>query len=255
MSLLEVRGLTRHYGGVRAVHRLSFDLAAGEVCALIGPNGAGKSTCFALLSGLERPDAGRVRFAGTDITGLPPQRILRLGLARTFQIPAVFPSLDALDNVRAALLARAGLDFALLPRRLRPLADEARALLARVGLEELADRPAATLAYGDRKRLELAMALAHRPRLLLLDEPTAGLALGERFALVDELLAIVRAHRLAVLFTEHDMDVVFRIADRVMVMDHGELIAIGTPAEIRAHPRVRAVYLRGGALDDAETSP
>jgi len=255
VNLLEVRDLTRHYGGVRAVHRVSFDLPAGEISALIGPNGAGKSTCFALLSGLERPDAGRIRFAGRDITGLSPQRIWRLGIGRTFQVPAVFPSLEVIDNVRTALLAHHRRSLAPWRAAHRYHEAEALALLELVGLAGQRHRPAGVLAYGDLKRLELAMALAHGPSLLLLDEPTAGMALAERFALVDELLAIVRARRLTVLFTEHDMDVVFRIAQRIMVMDHGEIVAIGTPDEIRANPRVQEIYLRGGALDGLEVAP
>ncbi len=253
--LLQVEALTRHYGGVRAVDGVSFTLAEGEVRALIGPNGAGKSTCFALLSGLERPDRGRIRFAGRDITGLSPQRILRLGLARTFQIPAIFPSLDLADNLRVALLGRTRRTLAPWPPARRLAAAEIDELLSLVGLAERRHQPAGTLAYGDRKRLELAMALAHRPRLLLLDEPTAGMALSERFALIDQLLAIVRARGLTVLFTEHDMDVVFRIAETVMVMDRGRLVAVGPPAAIRADARVREVYLGGGLADEASGEP
>jgi len=251
--VLEVIHLSRRFGALRAVDGVSFQLARGEIRALIGPNGAGKSTCFDLISGLQRPDGGRVLLHGRDVTRLSPQRRARLGLARTFQIAAVFPSMSVGENVRLALLVRRRRLGALRCAR-RLFAEEVEALLAQVGLAGRADHPAAELAYGDLKRLELALALALEPSVLLLDEPTAGMGLAERFALAETVVAVARARGLAVLFTEHDMDVVFGFAERIMVMDHGRLLCVGTPEEVRADPRVQEVYLRGGALDGLEAA-
>jgi len=243
---LEAEGLVKAWGGVRAVDGVSFALAPGEMLALIGPNGAGKSTCFNMLNGQIRPDAGRVRLAGRDVTGLPPRAIWRLGVSRTFQITATFASMTVLDNVRMALLSHARRLLGLWRPAARQFTAEAEALLARVGMADQAGRPCGVLAYGDLKRLELAMALANRPHLLLMDEPTAGMAPAERVALMAETAAIARAGGIAVLFTEHDMDVVFTHADRVLVLDRGRLIAGGAPEAVRADPKVRQVYLGGG---------
>ncbi len=251
--VLEVRDLVRRFGALRAVDGVSFQLARGEIRALIGPNGAGKSTCFDLISGLQRPDAGRVLLAGRDVTRLPARRRARLGLARTFQIAAVFPSMTVEENVRLALIARHRRLATVRPAR-GLFREEVAALLAEVGRADHAARPAAELAYGDLKRLELALALALDPLVLLLDEPTAGMGLPERSALAETVVALARARGLAVLFTEHDMDVVFRFAERIMVMDHGRLLCVGTPEEVRADPRVLEVYLRGGALDGLEAA-
>ena len=244
--MLEVRGLAKAYGGIEAVRGVSFTVARGEMLAMIGPNGAGKSTCFNMLGGQVRPDAGTVRLDGQGITGLPPRAIWRHGVGRTFQVTAAFGSMLVRENVQVALIAAAGLTFrAWTPatRRLRP---EAEALLAQVGLLDQAERGAAVLAYGDLKRLELAVALAGRPRLLLMDEPTAGMAPSERTGLMGLVRRLATEAGLAVLFTEHDMDVVFGLADRVLVLDHGALLAEGSPAAIRAHPGVRAAYLGEG---------
>ena len=243
MSLLAVDGLTKAFGGVDAARDIGFSLDAGEMLALIGPNGAGKTTCFNMLGGQLAPDAGRIAFDGRDIAGLGAQAIWRLGIGRTFQIAATFRSLSVVENVQTALLSRAGGfgDF------LRPAAgrfrDEAMALLARTGIAGLATRTCGTLAYGDLKRVELALALAGKPRLLLMDEPTAGMATAERRALMALVASLARAEKIAVLFTEHDMEAVFAHAGRVIVLDRGRAIAAGTPAEIRADARVRAVYL------------
>ncbi|HWX49910.1 MAG TPA: ABC transporter ATP-binding protein [Roseomonas sp.] len=243
---LEAEGLVKSWGGVRAVDGVSFALAPGEMLALIGPNGAGKSTCFNMLNGQIQPDTGRVRLAGRDVTGLPPRAVWRLGVGRTFQITATFASMTVLDNVRMALLSHARRLFGLWRPAAHLFTAEAEALLARVGMAGQAARPCGVLAYGDLKRLELAMALANRPRLLLMDEPTAGMAPAERVALMAETAAIAREGGIAVLFTEHDMDVVFTHADRVLVLDRGRLIAGGTPETVRTDPRVRQVYLGGG---------
>jgi branched-chain amino acid transport system ATP-binding protein len=247
MATLEVAGLRKSFGGVAAVRDLSFRLDPGEMLALIGPNGAGKSTCFNMLNGQLRPDAGTVRLQGRDITGLPPRRVWRLGVGRTFQITATFGSMTVRENVQMALLSHA--------RRLaglwRPLAAQqaaaADALLARLGMADQANRPCGILAYGDLKRVELAIALANAPRLLLMDEPTAGMAPGERGALMALVAGIAREGGIAVLFTEHDMDVVFGHADRVLVLDRGALLAAGAPEAVRADPAVRAAYLGSGA--------
>ncbi len=242
-ALLEVEGLEKSFGGVKAVQGVTLAVAGGELLALIGPNGAGKSTCFNMLNGQLRPDKGRVRLAGRDITGLPPRAVWRLGVGRTFQITATFGSLSVLENVQMALLSH--------ERRLmglwRPVSAEdpgpARALLARVGMAEQAARPCGVLAYGDLKRVELAIALANSPRLLLMDEPTAGMAPNERVALMALTAEIARERSIAVLFTEHDMDVVFTHADRLLVLDRGRMLAEGKPSDVRENPRVRDVYL------------
>lgn len=222
---------------------VSLSVAGGELLALIGPNGAGKSTCFNMLNGQLRPDAGTIRLAGRDITGLPPRQVWRLGVGRTFQITATFGSLSVLENVQMALLSHTRRLFGLW----RPVTAldpaPALALLDRVGMAPQAARPCGVLAYGDLKRVELAIALANTPRLLLMDEPTAGMAPSERVALMALTARIARESGIAVLFTEHDMDVVFTHADRLVVLDRGAMLAAGSPAEVRADPRVREVYL------------
>ncbi|MDO9706859.1 ABC transporter ATP-binding protein [Paracraurococcus lichenis] len=245
MATLEVEGLAKNFGGVQAVRGVSFAVRPGEMLALIGPNGAGKSTCFNMLNGQLRPDAGRVRLLGRDITGLAPRKVWRLGVGRTFQITATFGSMTVLENVQMALLSHhRRLGGLWTPVRRLDRAD-AEALLARLGMAAQAERPCGILAYGDLKRVELAIALANDPKLLLMDEPTAGMAPQERVALMALTAGIARERGIAVLFTEHDMDVVFTHADRMLVLDRGTLIAEGAPAEVRANPRVREVYLGG----------
>jgi branched-chain amino acid transport system ATP-binding protein len=238
--------LRRSFGGQLAVDDVSFAVAPAEMLALIGPNGAGKSTCFNMLGGQLRPDSGRVALDGADITGLPPRAIARLGVGRTFQITATFGSMTLRENVQMALLAARRQAW----RAWRPVrtqhAAEADALLDAVELLPQAARFAAVLAYGDLKRLELAVALANHPRLLLMDEPTAGMAPAERVALMQLTRRLATDRGVAVLFTEHDMDVVFSTADRILVLNRGVLIAAGTGPEIRADARVREVYLGTG---------
>ena len=242
---LQVDGLHKAFGGVQAVVDVSFALSAGELLALIGPNGAGKSTCFNMLNGQLAPDSGIVRLGGRDIVGLSPRAIWRLGVGRTFQVTATFASLSVRENVQMALYSHAGRLRSLLQRFGAAMVVEADALLDQVGMRDQAERSCGVLAYGDLKRVELAMALANRPRLLLMDEPTAGMAPRERVALMELTARLARAHKIAVLFTEHDMDVVFGQADRIIVLDRGRLIAAGQPGEVRANPDVRAVYLGG----------
>lgn len=255
MNALAVERLSKAFGGVRAVDDVSFAVGAGERVALIGPNGAGKTTLFNAVNGQLRPDSGSVRIAGADVTGAAPHRIWRAGVGRTFQITATFASMTVLENVQVALATAGGFATSLgraLAHRERGAAER---LAERVGLAGQADVAASALPYGDLKRLELAVAMTNRPRLLLMDEPTAGIAAGERgamMALVDEL---VEAEGVAVLFTEHDMDVVFGHADRVVVLDRGRVIAEGAPETVRADETVRAVYLGDFAPGHGEAAP
>ena len=249
--LLEARGLTKSFGGVTAIADLDFGVPAGLVYAVIGPNGAGKTTLFNLLSGLYRPDEGRVRFAGEDLTGRAPHQIARLGLARTFQNLQIFFNMSALENVMVGAhgRGRAGLAAALLrPPRLRREEAEIRhwaaEALAFCGLADLADRPASALPYGALKRLEIARALAAQPRLLLLDEPAAGLNDTETLAL-QGLIGRIRDLGITVLLVEHHMGLVMAVAERILVLDYGSRLAEGTPAEVRANPAVIAAYLGG----------
>ncbi len=243
MSLLVARDLRKDFGGVQAVAGVSFTVAGGELVALIGPNGAGKSTCFNLLNGQIRPDSGQVVLDGTDITGWPPNHVWRLGVGRSFQVAATFASMTVRENVQMALIARHGRVWRFIRPARALFRAQAEALLALVGLADRADQGCGALAYGEVKRLELALALSNDPRLLLMDEPAAGLAPADRLVLMALVRRLAREQGRAVLFTEHDMDVVFTVADRVLVMDRGALIAEGTPDQVRADPRVRAVYL------------
>ncbi len=240
--VLAVRDLARSFDGVEALRGVSFDVAAGERVALIGPNGAGKTTCFNLINGQLAPDRGEVLLFGRRIDTLPPRAIAALRVGRTFQVAATFASMTVRENASVALLARAGRD-ASLAGSVDSVAREARDLLARTGLTDLADAHCASLAYGDAKRVELALALASRPRLLLMDEPTAGAGAAAREAVMRIVAHVARTEATAVLFTEHDMDVVFAHADRVIVLDRGAIIAAGPPAAVRADARVQAAYL------------
>ena len=241
--VLSVDRLSKSFGGVDAVRDVSFDVAAGELVALIGPNGAGKTTCFNLVNGQLAPDAGTIELSGTRIDRLPPRAIARMGVGRTFQVAATFASMTVRENVQLALLSHAGAHHGIAARATDCVRAEADALLERVRMAPLADRGCATLAYGDAKRVELALALAGKPRFLLMDEPTAGMSPRSRGRLMQLAADFARAEGIAVLFTEHDMGVVFGHADRVIVLDRGRVIAEGTPAEIRANASVQAVYL------------
>ena len=241
--VLAVDGLVKSFGGVAAVRDVSFTVAAGEVVALIGPNGAGKTTCFNLVNGQLAPDAGSVTLLGQRIDRLPPRATARAGVGRTFQVAATFASMTVRENVQLALIAHAGEQSGVAARATDLHVAQADALLGRVGMAALADQHCATLAYGDAKRIELALALANAPKLLLMDEPTAGMSTRARSHLMELAGDLARRDSLAVLFTEHDMDVVFGHADRVIVLDRGRIIAEGAPEAIRADPRVRAVYL------------
>jgi branched-chain amino acid transport system ATP-binding protein len=250
-TLLAVEGLTKSYGGIHAVRGVSFSLRAGEILALIGPNGAGKSTCFDMLNGQNKPDTGHVRLLGEEITGRKPREVWRLGVGRTFQITATFATMTVRENVQVALVSHGQQLFNLWRSTANFARDEAGRLLDLVGMGAYAERPCGELAYGDLKRLELAIALANQPKLLLMDEPTAGMAPRERIELMRLTAKIAREQSIGVLFTEHDMDVVFEHADRILVLNRGSLIAEGTPEQVRANPQVRAVYLGEGLVYDA----
>jgi branched-chain amino acid transport system ATP-binding protein len=247
MSLLRVEGLSKSFGGVVAARNVTFAVEAGRLLAVIGPNGAGKTTIFNMIGGQLEPDSGRIRLAEQDITSLPPRRIWRLGLGRTFQIAQTFVSMTVAENVQMALISRNGRARAWWPDAAGLYRDEALALLERVGLATHADRPCNELAYGDVKRVELAVALAGAPKLMLMDEPTAGMAPKERGQLMQLVAGIAREQGLGVLFTEHDMDSVFAHADEILVLVHGEIIAAGRPETVRGNARVREVYLGGSA--------
>jgi branched-chain amino acid transport system ATP-binding protein len=247
-ALLSVQGLSKSFGGVQAVDDVGFELHRGELLAMIGPNGAGKSTCFNMINGQLAPDAGRVLLQGEDIAGRKPREIWRMGVGRTFQVAATYGSMTVAENVQMALLSHRRQIFSLWPRAAAMHRDQALELLAQVGLAERADDPCSTLAYGDIKTVELAVALANAPKLLLMDEPTAGMAPRERNALMALTRRLVKEMDVGVLFTEHSMDVVFAHADRIMVLARGQLIAQGAPEAIRDDARVAEVYFGSGTL-------
>ncbi|HSW06459.1 ABC transporter ATP-binding protein [Aquabacterium sp.] len=246
MTLLTVTNLRKNFGGNRAVDDVSFTLAAGELLALIGPNGAGKSTTFNMVNGQLRADAGSIRLGEQELIGKPPRAIWRLGVGRTFQIAETFGSMTVLDNVQLALLSADHQVFSFWRRATDYRRDDALALLAQVGMAAQAERPCSVLAYGDIKRVELAIALANQPKLLLMDEPTAGMAPKERNELMALTKDLVKQRGIGVLFTEHSMDVVFAQADRIIVLARGKLIAEGEPLAIREHPKVQEVYFGTG---------
>jgi branched-chain amino acid transport system ATP-binding protein len=256
MSRLQVQGLCKSFGDVRAVDDVSFTLAPGELLALIGPNGAGKSTVFNLLNGQLTADAGTVTLDQVPLLGRSPRDVWRLGIGRTFQIAETFASLTVVENVQMALLSVDRKWWAPWRRAAHHRRDDAMSWLAQVGLHDQADRAAHELAYGDVKRLELAMALAGEPRLLLMDEPTAGMAPAERLQLMSLTRQLVRERGLSVLFTEHSMDVVFEHADRVLVLARGQVIADGTAQQVRDDPQVQTVYFgRGRTLPKLSATP
>jgi len=246
VPLLKVSGLGKSFGGVKAVDGINFELKAGELLALIGPNGAGKSTTFNMVNGQLKADAGSIQLNGQELVGRKPRDIWHRGVSRTFQIAETFASLTVVENVQMALLSQDGLLFSFWRRAADHKRDEALSLLAQVGMRTQADRPCNVLAYGDVKRVELAIAMASAPKLLLMDEPTAGMASKERNDLMALTKQLVIDRGMAVLFTEHSMDVVFAYADRMIVLARGRLIAEGKPLEIRDHPKVQEVYFGSG---------
>jgi len=241
--MLEARDLCRRFGGVSAIDRVSLSVERREIVAIIGPNGAGKSTLFNLLTGHLRPDAGSVHLGGREITGLAPHRLCALGVGRSFQRTNIFPKLSVLENVQAAIIAHRGHGRDLWSRAETLFRDEAQALLRDVNLLDKASLAGGALSHGNQKQLELGIALAGRPELLLLDEPTAGMSAAETRDSMALLRRIASERALTLLFTEHDMEVVFATAQRIAVLHQGRLIAAGAPDAIRANPEVRRVYL------------
>ena len=241
--VLEVRALSKRFGGLQASDRIDLEVVSGETHAIIGPNGAGKTTLIGQLAGDLRPDDGVIRFMDRDVTRLDPPSRSRLGLARSFQITSIFPELSALDNAALAVQAHRGSSFRFWrpARGERALREPARKALESVGLGERRDVAAANLAHGEQRQLEIAMALATEPRLLLLDEPVAGMGLDESQRMV-RFLATLKG-RITIVLVEHDMDAVFTLADRISVMVYGRIIATGTPAEVRGNAEVRRAYL------------
>lgn len=251
-AVLEVKNLSKSFDALKAVNDVSFEVRQGELLAMIGPNGAGKSTCFNMLMGQLRPTSGEVYFQNENLVGQATRDIWRKGVGRTFQITGTYSSMTVVENVQMALISHHRRVFSMLPFAHKLYRDEAIALLELVGLEDQAERHCAILAYGDLKRLELAIALCHKPTLLLMDEPTAGMAPTEREKLMQLTADIVRDKNISVLFTEHDMDVVFTHSHRIMVLNRGELIANGTVDEIRNNKKVQEVYLGGGNLYETQ---
>jgi branched-chain amino acid transport system ATP-binding protein len=241
--MLDVRALRKAFGGFTAVDDVSLAVARGEIAALIGPNGAGKSTFFNLLTGHLRPDAGQVLLEGKDITGAAPHRICRMGVGRSFQRTNVFPQLTVFENVQAAYIAHRGRGANFWARSAMLYRDETEALLASLGLLEKAGVIAGALSHGNQKQLELGIALACDPELLLLDEPTAGMSAAETHVTIRLLERIAGERALTLLFTEHDMEVVFSIARKIAVLHQGRLISEGAPEAVQADPEVRRVYL------------
>jgi len=247
VPLLECKGLVRRFGALAAVDGIDLSVEPGEIRAVIGPNGAGKSTVFNLITSVLKPSAGQVIFAGEDVTGMPVHQVAQKGIARTFQLCHVFPALSVRENVRIAAQAREGGRWQFLGgggvlRRSAFAADEA---IARMRLTRLADATAAMLSHGDQRLLEIAMAIAQKPRLLMLDEPTQGLSIGETGRAVQILKEMLAAGDLSVLLVEHDMEVVFKLADNITVLHRGRVIADGPPAAVRASAEVRSAYLGG----------
>ena len=245
MALLEVERVTRRFGGLPAVDDLSFAVQEGEILGIIGPNGAGKTTLLNLISALLSVTDGTIRFRGQTITGLPPHRIIRKGIGRSFQITNIFPRMSVFENVQVALFSqhRHSRNPFTLARGYGAVGREALEILDLVGLAEKHESSASILSHGDQKRLEIAISLASRPKLLMLDEPTAGMSRFESRETVALLRKISREQGLTLVFTEHDMDIVFGISERITVLQQGAVIADGTPEQIKGDPKVRKAYL------------
>ena len=242
-SVLVVEDLSRNFGGVQAVKEVSLTVPTGQMRAVIGPNGAGKSTFFNLLTGYIPCSSGRIIFNGKDVTGLPPHSLCRLGLGRTFQINSIFSSSTVLQNAQVALLAHRRKIWNMWAAADKLFVGEAEALLATLGLEDRAGKLGSELSYGDRRRLEVALALACEPRLLLLDEPTAGMSIPDKPGMVELIRKVSRERGVTVVLIEHDMDIVFSVADEITVLHQGSVVANGTPQEIKANEQVQKIYL------------
>jgi branched-chain amino acid transport system ATP-binding protein len=252
-ALLQVRHLHKSFGSQMAVNNVSFDVGAGELLAVIGPNGAGKSTTFNLVNGQLLPDSGSVSLNGQSLIGRKPHDLWRQGVSRTFQMAEVFRSMSVIENVQMAMLSAQGLQFSPWRRTRQHRADAAQTLLEKVGLADMSQHISDTLAYGDIKRLELAMAVVNQPRLLLMDEPTAGMSPSERHALMGLVQFLAKDRDVAVMFTEHSMDMVFSFATRILVMAQGRILVEGTPQEVQNNPLAQSVYLGRGKTVEGET--
>ncbi|EJJ31485.1 ABC transporter ATP-binding protein [Rhizobium sp. CF142] len=248
MSVLSVKGLCKSFNGHRAVQEVDLTVEKGKMVALIGPNGAGKTTCFNLLNGQLAADAGSVELEGQSIIGLHPREIWRIGVGRTFQITQTFASMTVLENIQVALMSQNGRLWNMIGRAGQMYEAEAMTLLELVGMATQARRGCGVLAYGDLKKVELAVAMANQPKLLLMDEPTAGMAPKERIDLMGLTATVAKQRNISVLFTEHDMDIVFSRADEIVVLDRGRVIARGTPGEVRNNENVREIYLGSGNM-------
>ena len=247
-TILKVQNLHKAFGGLRAVVDVSFRLEAGQLMAMIGPNGAGKSTCFNLINGQLNPDQGSIFIMGQKVNGEKPRDVWKLGVGRTFQITSTFPSMTVLENVQMSLLSHNRRTKSLFTNVSRLYVAEAMALIDLVGIADQADRPCGVLAYGDLKRVELAVALGNQPKLLLMDEPTAGMGPAERQGLMKLTESIAHTREMGVLFTEHDMKVVFDYANRVLVLNRGKMIAEGSPDEVQKNNEVKKIYLGTASL-------
>jgi branched-chain amino acid transport system ATP-binding protein len=243
MNVLRIENLRRSFGSLVVTNRVNLDLAAGERHAIIGPNGAGKTSLVNQIGGQLRPSGGRILVKGTDVTGWSPDRICRVGVARTFQRNNLFANLSVLENLRLAVQARRGkpLNFFTPVSHLRNEAERSEALMRQVHLQQAPTTTARNLSYGEQRQLEIGIALAGEPELLLLDEPTSGMSPAETARMIDLIASLPRT--LSILMIEHDMNVVFSVADRVTVLYYGEILATGLPADIKANKRVREVYL------------
>ena len=242
-TVLIVEDLSRNFGGVQAVKDVNLAVPAGQMRAVIGPNGAGKSTFFNLLTGYIPCNSGRILFRGKDVTGLPPHSLCRLGLGRTFQINSIFASATVLENVQVALLSHRRRIWNMWAAADKLLVREAEELLTTLGLEDRAEKLGSELSYGDRRRLEVALALACEPQLLLLDEPTAGMSIPDKPGMVELIRKVSRERGVTVILIEHDMDIVFSVADEITVLHQGAVVAQGTPQEIKSNEQVQKIYL------------
>lgn len=247
MSILVTNKVRKYFGETRAVDRVDLTIETGEVVSLVGPNGAGKTTLIGLISGLLFPDDGKIFFLENDITSMSPYRRIRVGIARSFQIVNLFDQLTALDNVRLAIFSREGkvTNLATLAESDQGVKKEAYDLLDQFGIKHRTDVLAGSLAEGERKLLDVAVAYALRPKLLLLDEPTSGVSTREKGAIMETVSSVVRSDKTSAVIVEHDMDVVFKYSDRVVVMHQGKILADGPPSEVRADERVRTTFLGG----------
>lgn len=244
--ILKTEGLVKNFGALRATDHVNLEIVDGEVHAIIGPNGAGKSTLMDEIVNRTHPDAGKVFFQGKEISNTPPYEIANMGLCKCFQISKLFANLTCFENIQIALIKKHKRVYDFIPRRKDYLKDEVFQVLASVGMQEKAQETAALLSYGDQRRLEIAITLALEPRLLMLDEPTAGVARAEGYEIMRMIRNLAAQRNLTVIFIEHDMEIVFNYSDRISVLDHGALIATDTPEKIRKNDFVQQAYFGGG---------